>query len=444
MSCSHDWTIKFLGVDQDEPFEVRPVEMSLRQARVDYDFLRAKLPTEVGEEMKPHTRYIDGQLYGRSKVEVCHDGTPVQQLMFRPDFVNYGDNYTHLEARDLQKCLADGLVDITREAVILSDIYEEVVDKATNDLIGDVLFAGIDDEDRKLVGGSFVVAAPFYEGIESTKNVTNSTYAVDFDQISPEKAVQKMNQSFKLSSWVNRTGDLVVGVPEASGIKHVAAPDDDRVWRYKDPQISHGREPIQSVVVEGAWVDEPGLDTDVLGWFDEGGTGDYIATGVAARQDIDYGSTVKVKSSRAKRDALPGIAEVALRERMKNTNSGTIQIVPEKSGEQVSNVLDAQAGDFLHVVPNDDLFDNPTAKSGEVGDKPDNVTEFCGPITDNENYLISEVEHSVTDSGEWLMFADIGLYYDAPVDSAVVFFDPANDEYLDEEDVFDGGLIEDI
>jgi hypothetical protein len=448
MKCDHDWTIKFHGVNNGRPFELRPIEMSLRMSRPKYDFCRAKAPFEAGEQMKPHTRYDGGALRGLTPVDVCHNGRPIQRLVFRPDWVDYGSDFTHLQFHDLHKALADGAVDEQRDTIRLTNVYRLVLNATRNRLIDEVKFTLPDNQVRTLYGnkasslGTFEGAA-MRESAErnATKRIVKSDYAMDFENISPEKAIQRLNKKFNLKSWINRSGKLIVGLPEANPVRHVAAPNDERVWRYKDPNITHGREPIHKVVVEGAWEDEPGIDLDVAGWFDKGGSKDVKAMGIATRKDVDYGNTSYVSSTKAKKNALPHVARATLKEKMKQQNAGTVEIDPEVSGTENSSPIDASPGDLLHIVPDDNQFTVPTINSGVIGDSPDKPDEVCGGFINNEAYLITEVEHSVTDDGEWQIFTDLGLYPDVPIKSYMSYFDPASEQWVADSEIADDGSL---
>lgn len=446
MACDHDWTIKFLDINDGDPFEIRPIEMSLKMSRHEYDFCRAKAPWEVGEEMKPHTRYDDGALRGFTPVSVCHNGNPIRWLMFRPDWVDYGSEFTHLQFHDQHEALADGTVDIQRNTVSLKKIYPEIVNSANNRLIDEVKFTIPDNQTRHLIGG--IGGGPERGTVEAengdteTVRLLDASYAVDFDQISPERALRRLNKKFRLKSWVNSRGTLIVGVPEHNSVRHIAASDDERVWRYKDPNISHGREPIKKIIVEGAWVDEPGREVNPLDWFDQDESQDAKAIGIAEREDVDYGSTSYVSSTKAKRDALPHVARLALKEKMKQQNAGTIEIDPDISGTKHTDPLDLMPGDLLHIVPEDAYFDNPTADSGAIGDPPDNPGAVCGVFVNNEVYLVSEVEHNVTKDGEWQLFADLGMFSDVPIRSFMSYFDPTSDEWVDNSEIANNGSLE--
>jgi hypothetical protein len=415
--------------------------MSMKTSRTEYDFCRAKFPTEVGDMMKYHTRFVEGELYDRSVVEVCHEGEAIRQFMFKPDWVNYGDNFTHIQFHDLQKSLSKGIVDIHRGSIKLKDIYSEVIEKS-DALFEDFKFTIPGNNVRRIFGAAGYFEHPFTDpALEDTVNGVNAFNAIDFDQISPEKAVQRLNEDFMLQTWVNSEGVLVIGVPEARGMQHIAAPDDSRVWRYHDPNVTHPKYPVKSVVVEGGWMDAPGPDVNPFDWFDQGGTGDYLPTGVAVRPDVQTGQQVKIKNTKAKRDALSDLAHRHLKNRMKQANSGTVKILPNESGENISKVVDALPGDIINLVPNDDFYTGEvTAETGQIGTAPD-IENPCGGITNNEKYLIKEVEHNVTMTGEWQVFLDVVLYTDVPINSGLVYFDPESEDWVDEDDVFDNALF---
>jgi len=476
MRCENDWTVEIHGVNDGDPFEIRPVEMSLSMSRSEFDFCRAKFPVEVGEEMKPHTRYEGGALRNLKAADVLLDGQRVQRLLFMPDSVNYGNQYTHIEFHDLQKSMDDGIVDKQWETVSLYKAYKYCVDKVTNGLIDRPVFSVPQNQETVLVGeagldfnfnddnadgkgfsikeireaGGYLNRWMFAGNVDDveqndTQKLADSYFAFDFNKVSPLKAIARLNKKFGLTTWTSTDGNLYVGFPEANPVHHLAAPNDERVWKYKDPNVTHPREPVKSVIVEGTWMDDPRYFDqvkDVVGWFtnnDGSGVGDVIATGYATRTDIDYGLTFSIKNKDAKRDALPHVARAALREKMKKQNTGTVEIDPQLSGEQVSELNHLTPGDLLHLVPNDRYFNNPGVDSGAIGTNYD-IDDSCGGFVNNEVYLVTGVEHNVTEAGNWSVFADLGMYPDNPIKSTMFYFNPQSKEYLSEEDIF-GGLL---
>lgn len=433
MKCDNNWTIALVGIDGSDFLEIRPRSMNLKLSRNKYDYCRASFSTDVNEILKPYTSE-DNILSGLTSVEVRYNGTYIKGLLLRPDWIDYGSELTHIQFKDRHKALSSGTVDIKKGSAQLKDVYKEVFNQATNDIIDDISFT-TDLKNKYLFGGNTKVwgkKTPKRKKVEDEmKETFDSSFAVDFDKITPELAIRKLNKKFSIKSWINRNDKLVIGRPTATQVRHIAAPNDGRVWRYKDPSISHSREPIMSVMVEGAWEDEPGFDPDVTDWFDKGGTADVRATGLAQRTDVSEGKQMYLENTKAKKDALSEIAVNALKEKSKQQNSGTIEIDPNLSGNVVSHPVDLTPGDALHLIPNDEYFDSPTATSGEIGDEPP-ATEICGGFVNNEVYLVTAVDHNKTDGGDWQIHVDISKIPDFDIESRMVYFDPKSEEFIGE------------
>jgi hypothetical protein len=219
---------------------------------------------------------------------------------------------------------------------------------------------------------------------------------------------------------------------------------DSRVWRFKDPSISHSREPVRGVIVEGPWEDEPGIDaSDVLNWFDDGKFADVKAVGIAERQDVDRGTYVSVSATEAKKDALPELARLALIEEMKQQNAGSVSIDPVESGTNFTSPVDALPGDYLHMIPDDSYIEGEiTAESGSIGDGNINYDAACGGIVRNEVYLITEVKHKINRDGSWQINADIGLVPDIePPKRYISYFDPRDEEWVGGDEIADNGEL---
>lgn len=468
MKCENDWTVQIHDVNKGRPFEFRPITMSLKMGRKKYDFCRLKVDSEIGDKMKPETRNDDGKLREYKPADVLKNGEIVRRLMFKPDGVSYGQDFTHIRLHDLQKSLDSGTIDKRWDTVKLYEAYNYVLKKAKDTLINGIQFTVPRDSQIVGIGDSVAdylpdtrvkeldglrakyvrITNPIQVGkIETseTMKLLDSYYAVDFDGITPQEAIAELNKKFEVKTWVNNDGILFVGVPEVNSTRHLAAPHDNRIWRYKDPQISHAREPIKKVAVEGKWVDEPGLGTseDAIGWFnnnDGSGVGDVRAIGLAERTDIDYGQEFTITNKKAKKDALPQLARFSIREMMKNQNSGTVQIDPNLSGNELSRPIDVRPGDILHIVPDDKLFDFHTSTTGEIGDEPDNLSDLCGDFMKNEAYLITEVEHNILDSGEWELFVDLAMWPDNPIKADMMYFNPTSGEWIDNMNGYNSGI----
>lgn len=455
MDCNGEWTIRFPNIDGwDGPFEIRPHTMNFRQVRGKYDWCRAEFDHTVAEELAQHTRIEGGQLREATVAEVCLDGESQQVMYFQPDNVQYGDNGTYVELTDLQESLDTGVVDMeAQHGIPLVEAYEYAFEKRENDLLTDIKFTFADQiQDLPPRVG----AALYPDQIEQvradeqgiTEQMLTSYYGLTFDQVSPAKAIWTLNEMFNLISWVDTEYNLWVGVPETNAVRHIAAPDDDRAWRYYDPSIRHPSAPIRGVVVKGKWVDEPGVNVSekVTQFFLPAKTvsdsltqsnphGDVRAEGVAFRPGISRadGEFFEIDDTPAKRDALPHVAKQAFLERAKDQHKGSVNIDPELSGD-LTPLAELTVGDFIHLVPDDDHFDFPTASSGEYPHRPSGFNDLCGDFVYNEVYLIVGVTHELT-QGDWQISLELVIYPDFEIASYLRYFDPRSEEYITEEDL---------
>lgn len=460
MTCENtDWRFKFDTRREMNALEVRPISMDLELSRFDYDYCRSKFPPEVGEVIKPYTRKRNGIFNKLIRVRIFNDEDKVHSMVCRPDYIRFGNDATHIELHDLQESLSNGLVNMKREVVTLRNVYNDVFDQAVTSLVSGPEFQDIPDDTPTEIWGTLGDSdyePPGDGGVDfgkrfkedNSKKLIDSKFAVDFENISPERAIHKLNKLYGLQSWVTRNGVLKIGNPSRGDSIHFAAPDDERVWRYEDVSVTHGREPIRKVMVMGAWIDEPGWGgfdeaVDEVASFinnDDQGKADARIVGIAERQDIHYGKTVFMTADGAKKDGVTNTAVQELRNRMMDTHSGSVEINAQLSGEQVSNLIDIYPGDTIRMVPDDSYFDNPTADSGNIFDTPPR-DEICGRFVNNEQYLITGVTHEVEGSN-WTISTDIGLNPRVPIDTRITYYNPDNNEFISKSEFdFDGSNI---
>lgn len=428
MSCKdgNQWTVEIVD-NGSTLMEAQPLSLNLTISRNEYDFCRAKFPWTVGEMMKPHTRNGDGKLYSLLRANILLNGKVVQPMLFRPDWVTYTEEQTHVDLHDLRKALEVSEVDIEYKKASLKNVYSKVVNSVPNRIIDTLNFDTEAEIDRTIYTEDSVGYNPTEAGLESNPDSINPALIpdflrpepspdkvfgtiskIDFNEITALKALHKLNKKFGFTSWVNTKGELVVGVPEMNGQKHIAAPDDRRVWRYKDPQISHSRDPVKTVLVYGSWADASGVENDPRDWFGE--QGDARAVGKATRTDIEEGKTISKETGAAK-DSLQEIAKLTLLEETKDLHSGTISLDPETSGSEVSEVASARPGDKIRIVPSDEA-----ANSEKDVD--------CRSVVNNDIYDVYEVTHNITDGGAWEASLDISIQPDIEIETDLRYYDP--------------------
>jgi hypothetical protein len=444
MRCENEWSVR-VHDSNELIFEARPFELDLSISRNEYDFCSVEFPWKVGEMMKPHTKFETGKLYNLLRGDVLYNGEVIHPFLFKPDWVTYTKDKTQVDLHDLHKALDYGEVDIYVESATVQDIYEQVINSARNRIIDTVDFS-ISNEFLERDFTSF-----FDEEIENVDgyNINNYISAIDFEEETPEIALRKLNEEFGFQSWINSDGVLMIGIPETNSRNHIAAPDDkakddsDKVWNYKNAQISHTRNPIRRVIVYGNWVDAAGLETDPRDWFN--GNGDVRAVGVAERTDVEEGDTISVET-KAKKGMLGEIAQLHLIEETKRQHSGSVELDPHTSGTFQSYIENVRPGDSLRLVPHDKLFKNPTATSGEIGDEPDFPSRMCGSMTRNESYDVSQVNHTITNEGAWEVDLELMMQVEFGINNQLTYIDPTTTgfEYSNpsEDDFVDAELVE--
>lgn len=456
MTCNldDDWKFIFDTRDQNAVLAVRPISMNLELSRTEYDYCRAKFDPEVGEKIKPYTQDSHGVMNELVRVRVQCGQHLIQNFIVRPDYIKFGIDYTHIDLHDMHESLSNGLVNMQRKSASLYSIYKEVYNEANTPFLAGIKFRGIpeDQEDFLLARNgprdnpagvrSGEEKRARREAAERNTKLIESENAIDFQNLSPEKAITRLNQHFRLTSWINKSGYLVIGSPSIAENVHMAAPDDERVWRYKDATITHGREPIRKIVVVGSWIDEAGWG----GWEETaskiasfaGGGGDSDGAdvrivGIAKRSDIDYGDVAVIQSPGAKKGGIQEIAETELRRRMAEKYSGSVEIDPNLSGEQVSNLRNVYPNDFIRLVPNDKYFHDPSYDSGSISDKPA-TDEICGGFIHNERYHISGVQHNLSEDGNWSITLDTGLLPNVEILTHTEYYDPYKNKFLDDDE----------
>jgi hypothetical protein len=428
MSCENQdqWSVRIMG-DDGVLMEAQPLSLNLSISRNEFDFCRSKFEWSVGEMMRPHTESSAGELFGLHRADVLLNGEVVQPMLFRPGWVNYTPEGTHVKLHDLHKALDVGEVDIREDKTEIRSIYSRVINSTPNRIIDSVRFATSVNIDRTIYTEASVKGNPTQAGLDANPNSINPDFIpdflhpkpepdkvfgvvgeIDFENITPLKAVLELNKEFGFSSWIDNEGTLVVGVPEMDGQKHLAAPDDKRVWRYKDPQISHSSTPVKNVVIKGDWADAAGVETDPRDWFGE--QGDARPVGIATRTDVDTGRTI-TKETGAKKGSLKEIARLTLLEETKELHSGTIKLDPETSGTRVSRVEDVKPGDKIRVVPSEE----------SVRSYPN---ENCRNVVNNDIYDIYDVKHNISNGGSWLTNLDISIQPDLDIDTKFIYYNP--------------------
>jgi hypothetical protein len=466
MRCNgaDDWSFKFMSTrsvdgfpsaDTEKVLEAHPVEMSFTTSTDKYDFARVKFSTEVGSILEQEIESNQGAFSDKTVVQVKYKGEKIHTLLFRPDWARFGYDFVTVQLKDLHKSLSSGNVNIQRNVFSIEEAYKEVLSESQQNLINGYKLSNVPEEQTRegietsltpLNTPSNLKQQSDYqfdftplETVGDTEyaftgsDVFEGTFSVDIDNLTPEQAIQKLNNQFGLQTWIDSEGKIVIGLPEKDrqSVQHVAAPDDTRVWRYKNPQMSYNRNPIKGVFAFGTWEDAPGLG-DPLEWFEEGGLADARVVGVAERTDVSSGELIKVDIDGGKKDSIESAARLQLIEETKSQNTGRIEIDPIISGNEVSHPIDIKPGDLLQLVPSDEFFVDPGKDTGKLGDPVDYPDKVCGGVVKNEAYIVNEVEHKINDNGAWKVNLELSLYPrlgDSNIKTSIRYYDPSEEEY---------------
>ena len=461
--CKDEWTFRFPYTEGREgPLEIRPKSFTFDASYGEYDYCKAKFSQEVGDMLRQHTESPYGRLAEKKFVQLCYEGDPRYALLFRPQHVTYGSNYTHIEFRDVLETMDEDVVDEAWDVVTVRDAYEAVWEAGKNDVIKGLRFTNLDAADGQFAAAEAVDAEAYIDGYlydesSQTSDLLDVTTALDFQQVSPARALEEANEKFGLQSWVDLDGYLWVGIPEASERLHVAAPDDDRVWRWTDPSLRSPRDPIKAVIVKGDWIDDPrhlNRERFAQQLFDvDEKTGEVQVHGLAWRPNVSLGETFIIEDTDVKSDSIEEVATAALRNELKYNYSGQISINPQEGGHY-TDPSDVRLGDYLHVVPDDDHFASTSRTTGSITDETPVVHDEdsdCRPEVSNMVFLITGVRHRINNNGSWDLSLDVNFYpfpdvY--PVEATTRYFDPNSEEYLNDDGLwhaaFESGVGESL
>lgn len=444
MTCENEWSVRFPDVSgTGGPVEVVPLSFTFDSNWEEYDLCKLKFSQDVREMFDGNVALPEHEFGKRHIAELRYDGIPRHRLMYDPAEVTFGNNYLHIELLDLHRAMDTGVIDDNFYSLTVQDIYEKVFavyeEATTTQLIKKLSFT--DD-----LSGPHSTTLPDEEIRARSNYILNTSTWFDFDQVSPATAIEELNENFSFQSWVTPDGVLHIGNREATDRVHVAAPDDERVWRWTDPTIRFAKDRTKAVLVEGSWFDDPRIgkqEDNVRAIFSNlEPAGQVRVQGMAWRPNVEEGETVVITQDGVNSDNAAEIAENHLKHEDARL-TGSIGINPQASG-RFTHPSSVYVGDFLHVIPDDDHFMSPRKTTGSVlrnDTLTHNADSDCKPGVNNVVLRISGVRHRVDQSGRWNIELNVDYYrfedYD-PIKSTVRYFDPTEDEMLEESDLFEG------
>ena len=441
MTCkgSSNITFEFVNDSGDTVLEILPRSMQFDRSRGEFDFCKAEFSAEVADHLSSFLDREDSVFRQPLPVNVLIEGDKIHQLLYIPDAVWINEDNVHIEFHDQQKYLSRGKVNYRRKKVKLKDAYKDVFDKRNKK--GAAVFEGIkfttSDQSYDALAGDnrryYDEKDYFYNrgaNVELEEdlvyNIIDGKYAVDFDKISPWKCINELNEKFGVDTWVGSDGYLWVGSRKATAYKHIAAKDDKRVWKLSDYSLNQPRDPVVRSIVRGGWADDPSESS--YGFSPELealniGTKDFRVEGVASVDSDSYlGQELYEERIEAKRDTLEAIATKKLQKKQREQASGYLDINPEFSGTEHTDVRFVKIGDNIVTIPSDN------SQNGN-----------CESSIGHEIFDVVGVQHILEDGGNWNVRIKVIKELDGDLDISNIktklrYYDPSSDEYITEDE----------
>lgn len=454
MTCENSPEIEFHFVTDDGTsyLEIRPRSMRFDRSRGEFDYCKAEFSQSVADHIRPHLEDEDSILRHPLAVYLLIRGEIIYRLLYTSDGVRFGENGVHIEFQDPQKYLTRGVVDWRQRTVELEEAYRYVFSQ--RDTNGPTIFDGItftvpdesytrlvnqigqsgrtSEEVRRLnrehspTGGSAVTSVEIAALEErNVENIIKSKYSIDFDKISPWECITKLNQKFGVTSWAHPDGNLYIGAHSPTGVDHVAAQDDGRVWKISDYQINAPRDPVTRSVVRGGWISDPNDSVvDEIGEIlnTNRSADDFRVEGVAEVESTTHrGQEITETLPDAKRDSLEGIAKRKMINKQRDQQSGVLEILPELSGNSWTDVRHVSIGDYIRTIP-------PDGSETQTG--------VCESNVEDEWFDVVGVHQELLGDGSWNLRLDVVKQLDGYLNSDNIstrlrYYNPASKEYIE-------------
>lgn len=434
MNCSLNNNISFNFPDSG--LELVPYTVDFRVDRHKLNYVNAKFSTEVGDYLKPKVKTEGSEMRDPQPVQILMDGKVSYWVYFRPEYARFGETNCWIEFQDLREHFRYETVDYKVSNSTAKELYRKVyaesnIKNITNGIEFEIpqdaestlnTSGYFYDDDDLLVEGVRYLDDFFTdydkENEAKKKSVLDSIFKFDLHEKTLFEAFLFLNEKLGLSWWVTPDGVLKIGIDYIQSNNHAASSSESNVWKYTNPNIVPPGQPIKKAVVNGGLIDAPGSIEDGLlekADFvlpDKQVDDDLVAQGIAQRPDIVGGKTVSIDLPELERASLESRAEHTLLSEMMNNNSGTIEINPSASNNDVSDWRDIQIGDTLEVFP---------PKSSE-----------CGSSIEHQTLLISGIRHNV-DAGSWKIELQVQKTPSYDVVTSFRYFDPQSEKYYDSD-----------
>lgn len=418
-------SLKFLG----SGIEIRPYEISTRTPRKDYSHARLKVSHEAA-------MLIEERALNDEPVEVYLNDTFHNRYIYPAETLEINRKDGHLKLYDARKILDNGVMSGYHDEVQVYEIMDLILDARKDPysvLTGwDATSEQVETAEKQTVTED-IGEAIYGNDYENPRNwwerpvsdavgmvVNKATWfspdmepnryeGLDLDDVSPNQALQTLEQTFGFTSWVDRDGTLWIGHPAVENATYHAVSGHPRDNRYALSQYNIVRtdNPITMVRVNGK-----------TKWFrgdlenDPGNPGDELfpvaeAWIVGADGDVAEGHILVMEDHFDVWDleTLEAIARRHLAEKNADYRSGSMVLNASASTEQAA-LVGMNPGDVVVVS---------------------DVIEECSGHQSGGAFLIEEVQQSLSTRRGWRTTVEVSVI-PPKVDATSLYYDATDDE----------------
>jgi len=433
MSCTLKGGPKVNFLSSDLTIKCR--DLSTRSSHSRYAYAKIKVSLEDGEKIaKKSTQW--------EPVTVTINGFVQDRYVYPPKTLEIGHKEAWFKVYDARKILDRGVITNHFDEVKLKDVMNFIMDNRDDPegaitgwkaVTGDVMqkeaqtleqdwneiLNGKDAEQATGISGfitealaAFTKHAEFMTGT-GRGTLVNTYSGLTLEDDSPNSAIQKLEDTFSLDTWVDKDGILYIGKTEmAPRNSHlVTGAPSDTDYSMKEYNVTRGASSISGVRLTG----KPTTSTE---------TGGFLFN--LANPDSPT--------------MLNPIAEAVIVDSAGELADGPIATPEEPVDIYELSTLEEAARNLLQQsffqYRNGSIIFNGTQSENRkslakmaVGDRivvGEAISEHCHTKADGGAYGIKEVQHKISPRQGWKITAEV-VQLSPPIESNSIYYDPADD-----------------
>ncbi|WP_330630657.1 hypothetical protein [Halocatena halophila] len=413
---------------------MQPVELDSRSKRRHYSYVQAKVTRQAGE-------LIDNKVKAFEPVTVSIEGVPLNRFYVPQDGITLNNDNGIINLDDAHKIMERGAITKNFDDSTLGDIVDFIYSKVSDPLgaIKSVEFTAQTDQSESIqsysesLRGGFDVSYPGVKYVEGAANVVGNSIqdinnffapghvdsfaSLQFDNISPRKAMAKVEDEFGVESWVDILGTLWVGHPESRPVNSLTVDPRGHGLRVKELNITKSTVPIKRVIARGATdyrgFEFPEMD-DIFSIEKIYPVAEAWVSGANDGRVMAIEEPLNIYKQKDLEEAVKGYL---LRESMGNT-----------SGNIAFNGLASQSSSILSSLSVGDTISVPSTTR----------TDDCSNSADGGDYIVRGVKHNFNPRLGWESIVDLGGVPDS-IESKSYIYDPTDSQKYADVEAYNSG-----